>query len=124
MAEQLYSMFTGTNREAASFALLEGRLAIPDDLDSAATKAFLSTCRFVRDHEAQQTHISLTDHVDFWDKIPENKGSEPHGLHNGHFKAAAKSLIIAECDALLQSIPMATGIVPARWKHLMNFAIE
>ena len=124
MDDPLYQMFTGDDREEMSTALLEGRLAIPEDLDSAATKAFLSTCRFVKDHEVQRVHISRENHVSFWSKIPENKGSEPHGLHNGHFKAGAQSMIISECDAILRNIPVTTGTVPDQWKHLMNFAIE
>ena len=124
MDDPLYQMFTGDDREEMSTALLEGRLAIPEDLDSAATKAFLSTCRFVKDHEVQRLHISRENHVSFWSKIPENKGSEPHGLHNGHFKAGAQSMIISECDAILRNIPVTTGTVPDQWKHLMNFAIE
>ena len=54
----------------------------------------------------------------------EDKGSEPHGLHIGHFKAAIQSLILAYCDALFRNIPLTTGFVPSNWQNLMNFAIE
>ncbi|CAJ1933467.1 unnamed protein product [Cylindrotheca closterium] len=54
----------------------------------------------------------------------EHKGSEPHGLHNGHYKAGAASNLLACCDTIFRSIPFATGFVPAQWRHLLNFAIE
>ena len=66
----------------------------------------------------------MANHIDFWEKAKENKGSEPHGLHNGHFKAGVKDPLIAYCDALFRNLPLESGMVPAQWKHLMNFAIE
>ena len=123
MAEPLYSAFTGDEAEANSFALLEGRYSLPDLLDPA-TAAFLSHCRFHKDHSPVHLEVSTDDHVYFWSRNPEDKGSEPHGLHNGHFKAAIQSPVLAYCDALFRNIPLTTGFVPSNWQNLMNFAIE
>ena len=65
----------------------------------------------------------MDDHVRFWMKMGEQKGSEPHGLHNGHFKVGASSPLLAQCDAFVRDIPFTSGFVPSQWKHLMNFAI-
>ncbi|CAJ1953790.1 unnamed protein product [Cylindrotheca closterium] len=123
MAEPLYTAFTSAQAEANSIALLEGRYSLPDLLDPATT-AFLSHCRFHKDHVPVHLEVTTSDHVYFWSRNPEDKGSEPHGLHNGNFKAAAQSPVIASCDALFRNIPLATGFVPSNWRHLMNFAIE
>ena len=123
MAEPLYSEFTGDSAESNSLALLEGRYQLPSLLDPATT-AFLSHCRFHKGHSPVHLEVSTDDHVYFWSRNPENKGSEPHGLHNGHFKAAVQSPVIAYCDALFRNIPLTTGFVPSNWKNLMNFAIE
>lgn len=56
--------------------------------------------------------------------MKEDKGSEPHGLHNGHFKAGVKSDLLAQCDTLMREIPMKVGFAPQQWRHLMNFSIE
>ncbi|CAJ1945362.1 unnamed protein product [Cylindrotheca closterium] len=100
-----------------------GRYSLPDLLDPATT-AFLSHCRFHKDHLPVHLEVTTSDHVYFWSQNPEDKGSEPHGLHNGHFKAAAQSPVIASCDALFRNFPLATGFVPSNWQNLMNFAIE
>ncbi|CAJ1968496.1 unnamed protein product [Cylindrotheca closterium] len=123
MTEPLYTAFTGDQAESNSIALLEGRYSLPDLLDPATT-AFLSHCRFHKDHLPVHLEVTTSDHVYFWSRNPEDKGSEPHGLHNGHFKAAAQSPVIASCDALFRNIPLATGFVPSNWRNLMNFAIE
>ncbi|CAJ1933962.1 unnamed protein product [Cylindrotheca closterium] len=123
MAEPLYSEFTGDNAEINSLALLEGRYTLPDLLDPA-TASFLSHCRFHKGHSPVHLQVSKDDHVYFWSRNPENKGSEPHGLHNGHFKAAIQSPSIAYCDALFRNIPLTTGFVPLQWQNLMNFPIE
>ncbi|CAJ1962161.1 unnamed protein product [Cylindrotheca closterium] len=93
MAEPLYTAFTGDQAESNSIALLEGRYSLPDHLDPATT-AFLSHCRFHKDH------------------LPV------------HLEAAAQSPVIASCDALFRNIPLATGFVHSKWRNLMNFAIE
>ncbi|CAJ1932277.1 unnamed protein product [Cylindrotheca closterium] len=124
MAEPLYSEFTGDSAESNSLALLEGRYALPSLLDPVTT-AFLSHCRFRKGHTPVHLEVSTDDHVYFWSRNPENKGLEPHGLHNGHFKAAIHSPVIAYCDALFRNIPLTTGFVPLlNWQNLMNFAIE
>ncbi|CAJ1962768.1 unnamed protein product, partial [Cylindrotheca closterium] len=56
------------------------------------------------DHLPVHLEVTTSDHVYFWSRNPENKGSEPHGLHNGHFKAAAQSPVIAYCDALFRNV--------------------
>ncbi|CAJ1956253.1 unnamed protein product [Cylindrotheca closterium] len=77
-----------------------------------------------RRHSPVHLQVSKDDHVYFWPRNPENKGSKPHGLHNGHFKAAIQSPSIAYCDALFRNIPLTTGFVPLQWQNLMNFAIK
>ncbi|CAJ1934887.1 unnamed protein product [Cylindrotheca closterium] len=123
MADSLYSESTGDNAEINYLALLEGRYTLPDLLDPA-TASFLSHCRFHKGHSPVHLQVSKDDHVYFWSRNPENKGSKPHGLHNGHFKAAIQSPSIAYCDALFRNIPLTTGFVPLQWQNLMNFAIE
>ncbi|CAJ1953819.1 unnamed protein product [Cylindrotheca closterium] len=123
MAELLYTAFTGAEAESNSIALLEGRYSLPGLLDPATT-AFRSHCRFHKDYLPVHLEVTTSDHVYFWSRNPEDKGSEPHGLPNRHFKAAAQSPGIAYCDALFRSIPLATGFVPSNWQNLMNFAIE
>ncbi|CAJ1968259.1 unnamed protein product [Cylindrotheca closterium] len=123
MDEPLYSMFTGADAERNSHALLEGRLPMPDGIDSY-TQSFLEQCRFHQGHSMIPMEVSPDDHTYFWSRNPENKGSEPHGLHNGHFKAGIYSPTVAQCDALFRHIPLTTGFIPDNWRHLMNFAIE
>ncbi|CAJ1960545.1 unnamed protein product [Cylindrotheca closterium] len=123
MDEPLYSMFTGAEAERNSYALLEGRLPLPDGIDSY-TQSFLEQCRFHQGHSMIPMEVSPADHTYFWSRNPEKKGSEPHGLHNGHFKAGIYSPMVAQCDALFRHIPLTTGFVPDNWRHLMNFAIE
>ncbi|CAJ1939978.1 unnamed protein product [Cylindrotheca closterium] len=94
MVEPLYTAFTGVEAESNSIALLEGRYSLPDLLDPATT-AFLSHCQFHKGHFPVHLEVTTSDHVYFWSWNPEDKGSEPHGLHNGHFKAAAQSPVIA-----------------------------
>ncbi|CAJ1969848.1 unnamed protein product [Cylindrotheca closterium] len=122
MAEPLYGKFTGDNAEINSLALLEGHYTLPDLLDPAMA-SFLSHCRFHKGHSPVHLQVSK-DHVYFWSRNPENKGSKPHGLHNGHFQAAIQSPSIAYCDALFRNIALTTGFVPLQWQNLMNFAIE
>ncbi|CAJ1957324.1 unnamed protein product [Cylindrotheca closterium] len=116
-------MFNGADAERNSFALLEGRPPMPDGIDSY-TQPFLEQCRFHRGHSMIPMEVSPEDHTCFWSCNPENKGSETHGLHNGHFKAGIYSPMVAQCDALFHHIPLITGFVPDNWWHLMNFAIE
>lgn len=52
--------------------------------------------------------------------MKENKGSVPHILHNGYYKA--KSDLLAQCD--VGNIPMQTGFSPDVWQNLTNFSIE
>lgn len=104
-------------------SLLEGRYNIPSSLDEP-TKRFLSYCQFQPGHQPETMDVSYEEHCHFWSRNKENKGSEPHGLHNGHFKAALESPLVSCCDAIFRNIPVNTGFVPDNWKHLMNFAIE
>ncbi|CAJ1954258.1 unnamed protein product [Cylindrotheca closterium] len=123
MNAPFYQMFMGDKAEQNSLALLEGRLPLPDGIDEP-TRCFLSQCGFHQGHSMTPLEVSTEDHIYFWSRNPENKGSEPHGLHNGHFKAWTFSAMVAQCDALVRHIPLTTGFVPANWRHLMNFAIE
>jgi hypothetical protein len=122
MSEPLYSLFNGGNAEANSHALLAGSFEFesPDPI----LHAFLNNCRRPSRVTEVPSSVSLEDHRYFWSKMPENKGSEPHGLHNGHFKAAISSDILSACDAAIRHLPFTTGFVPAQWRHLLNFAIE
>ena len=123
MKEPLYSMFNGAAAEQNSMDLLRGSLSIPPGVDNY-TLAFLDQCRFHRDFQPQHLEVSTAVHTEFWRKMDENKGSEPHGLHNGHFKVGCQSPLIAYCDAILRNLPLQSGFVPEQWKNLMNFAIE
>ena len=62
--------------------------------------------------------------MDIKHKAPDHKGSEPHGLHNGHFKAALSLPWLARSDMAIWNIPITTRFVPTQWQNLMNFAIE
>ena len=122
MTEPLYTDFNGPFAESNSQALLQGTYA-PASTDPYLS-SFLNHCRRPEGLPDQHLTVDLSDHVSFWSKMGEHKGSEPHGLHNGHYKAGATSNLLACCDTVFRSIPFATGFVPAQWCHLMNFAIE
>ena len=122
MMEPLYSSFNGPNAESNSHDLLRG--AFPPPSDDPFLCSFLNNCRVPESLSSQPLAITTADHVQFWQKMGEQKGSEPHGLHNGHFKAGITSSLLADCDTIVRQIPFSTGFVPAQWKHLMNFAIE
>ncbi|CAJ1945732.1 unnamed protein product [Cylindrotheca closterium] len=123
MDKPLYSMFTGADAEGNSHALLKGRLPITDGIDSY-TQSFLEQCHFHQGHSMIPMEVSPDDHTYFWSHNPENKGSEPHGLHNGHYKAGIYSPTVAQCDALFRHTLLITGFIPDNWRHLMNCAIE
>ena len=123
MEEPLYSLLNGPEAENNSMDIMRGAFPFPEELDHPTT-AFLSQCRFHSDFQPQQLSISTSDHVEFWLRMNESKGSEPHGLHNGHFKAGAQSPLIGFCDALFRHLPLVGGFVPDQWRHLTNFAIE
>ena len=123
MREPLYSTFNGEEAERNSQDLLNGSFDIPPDTDRY-TLAFLNQCRYHKDFQPQQLEVTTAVHMDFWKKMDENRGSEPHGLHNGHFKAGCESPLVAYCDAIFRNLPFQSGMVPDLWKNLMNFAIE
>ena len=123
MQSPLYETFTGEEAEEFSIALMEGRYNPPAGLD-IPTQQFLSQCRFPQNHRPVSMEVTYEDHINFWSKAPEHKGSEPHGLHNGHFKAALFHPWLARCDMAIRNIPITTGFVPIQWQNLMNFAIE
>ena len=123
MQEPLYSMFNWDEAERNSNALLTGSLPRPQGLDEY-TLAFLDQCRFHKGFQPQHLEVTTAIHSEFWSRMDENKGSEPHGLHNGHFKVGCQSPLISFCDGIIRNLPLQTGMVPDQWKHLMNFAIE
>ena len=123
MSEPLYTMFTGPDAQQNTELLLEGKLPIPGGL-AYPTQAFLRHCRLHDSYRPRPFLLTVEEHVAFWGRNPENKGSEPHGLHNGHFKAGATSAMLATCDTAFRDLPLQTGHVPELWKNLMNFAIE
>ncbi|CAJ1945848.1 unnamed protein product [Cylindrotheca closterium] len=106
MTAPLYSDFNGPNAKRNSQALLRGLY----DAETADPylMSFLDHCR-------RATGSGPGGHVSFWRKMGEHKGSEPHGLHNGHFKVGVASNLLACCDTLFCSIPFATGFVPVQW---------
>ena len=122
MAPPLYSMFNGPEAESNSRQLLDGSLPVPSSDPILAS--FFNHCRRPAGLVDQPLHVSLDDHVSFWSRMSEHKGSEPHGLHNGHYKAGATSPLLSQCDTVFRSIPFDTGFVPDQWRHLTNFAIE
>lgn len=85
MMEPLYSAFNGPEAELNSADLLRG--AFPSPSSDPYMTSFLNNCRRPAGLNPQPLQISTEDHVHFWTKIGEQKGAEPHGLHNGHFKA-------------------------------------
>ncbi|CAJ1927568.1 unnamed protein product [Cylindrotheca closterium] len=122
MTEPLYSDFNGPNAEQNSKALLQGLYEV--ETSDPYLVSFIDHCRLPEGLKDQPLEVDLEDHVSFWRKMGEHKGSEPHGLHNGHYKAGVESNLLACCDTIFRSIPFATGFVPAQWCHLLNFAIE
>ena len=122
MTEPLYSMFNGPSAESNSRALLRGNLEPPSD--DPVLRSFINNCRRPEKLSELPLSVTLEDHVHFWSRMKEEKGSEPHGLHNGHFKAGATSPLLSHCDMLIRAFPFSSGFVPAQWRHLMNFAIE
>ncbi|CAJ1968248.1 unnamed protein product [Cylindrotheca closterium] len=122
MTEPLYSDFNGPNAKSNSQALLRG--LYEGETADPYLVSFLDHCRRPEGLEDQPLEVDLEDHVSFWRKMGEHKGSKPHGLHNGHFKAGVAFNLLACCDTIFRSIPFATGFVPAQWCHLLNFAIE
>lgn len=123
MQEPLYSLLNGPEAEVNANALLRGALPIPEELEHH-TKSFLKQCRCHHGFCPQKIKVTMDNHHYFWSQSNENKGSEPHRLHNGHFKVGCQSLVLLYCDATFCNLPLMTGMVPEQWKHLMNFAIE
>ena len=121
MKPPLYQEFNNSLARDHIDELLEGSWEIPPTSDPH-TRAFLQQCR----SNQPSTTMNVTSELNqsFWRRNPEMKGSEPHGLHNGHYKAATFSSTVNRCDALLRNIPMKTGSSPEAWRNLMNFAIE
>ena len=113
MSQPLLQLFTGPEKRTNTEALLHGKLPIPGGL-AYPTEAFLRHCRLHKDFAAPDLFSTVADHVTFWSKNPEKKGSEPNGLHNGHFKAGATSDLLAECDAAFRAFPLSTGFVLAQ----------
>ena len=123
MEEPLYSMFNGPSAAPNSIDLLTGLLPLPPDLDRYS-RTFLTQCRFHKEFHFMSMVLSTSDHIGFWRKMNENKGSEPHGLHNGHFKAGSRAPLLAYCDTVFRRLPLLSGMIPDLWKHLTNFVIE
>jgi hypothetical protein len=124
MTEPLYTTFTGPPFRSNTKDLLHGVfdcLAAP----TAASRRFLEHCRYPALVTTRlSSDITIDNRASFWRQMPEKKASEPHGLHNGHFKAAVQSKLLLTCDAAAHAIPYKTGYAPRQWRNLMNFAIE
>ena len=121
MRPPLYQEFTGPLAEDYVSDLLDGRWEIPPSV-RPPTRAFLTQCR--SNLPPLPLRVDRNSNTRFWQRNPEMKGSEPHGLHNGHYKAATFSPLLSACDAACRDIPLTTGIAPLAWRNLMNFAIE
>jgi len=121
MKPPLYQDFTGTLASDKIDELLAGSYEVSPSVNSHA-RAFLHQCRST--HQTVQMPVTPALNKSFWQRNPENKGSSPGGLHNGHYKAASFSPILNKIDALLRDIPMRTGMSPEAHHHVMNFAIE
>ncbi len=123
MMDPTYSIFTGPDGRQHMNAVLEGSfdlLLVP----AGPMRLFLSECVSPIPYNPPPFRVTLDDHVWFWEKMPETKSSEPHGLHNGHYKVGATSPSISACDAIFRDIPVYTGSSPLAWQSLMNVAIE
>ena len=99
MQEPLYLAFNGACAEANSRDLLRG--AFPSPSTDPFVCSFLNNCRCPDSLVNQPLRVTTLEQ-----KMGEQKGSEPHGLHNGHFKAGITSSLLAECDTIV--LPMET----------------
>ena len=121
MQEPLYDDFTGPNAQTYIAGLLDGSYEIPTTVDKSS-HAFLNQCRSPLPPVRLQ--VDEKSNRKFWRRNPEMKGSEPHGLHNGHYTAASYSTLLNSCDAVCRNFPLQTGLVAKEHCYIMNFAIE
>lgn len=127
MSSPFYESFDGPDQEEQMLRVLQGRWELDPTESTSADQfmiRFLDSCRYKAKAPPVPMEIPVPDHVSFWSRMNEYKGCEPHGLHNGHFKAGPMSAVIAQCDTWTREIPLRTGLIPQQWRHLMNFAIE
>jgi hypothetical protein len=68
--------------------------------------------------------VSTKNHRRYWRRSLETTASEPRGLHNGHYKAGARSESASQFDAALRNIPYHTGYRPETWCNNTDLAIE
>eukprot|EP00957_Ditylum_brightwellii_P115672 8823111-Ditylum_brightwellii.AAC.1 len=80
MDEPLYEMFTGGEAQENTMALVEG--CLPSLPVEPSTQAFLDQCHLPWNFTCQDLSVSVDDHIGFWARAKEDKGSEPNGLHN------------------------------------------
>ena len=124
MQESLFRQFHGPLAKANTLAVLQGTFDT-SAIQPAHMQRSLEFCRFSPQlRETLPASIPLEEHIAFWKKMKEKKSSEPHGLHNGHFKAALDSPILTKCDHWLRDIPYMTGMSPALYQHLLDYEIE
>jgi hypothetical protein len=126
MTEPFYTAFTGPLFQSNTDDLLHGAFDCSAAPTAASCRFLEHCCRYPASVTTRlSSDIPIDDHASFWRQIPENKASEPHGLHNGHFKAAAQSKLLLTCDAAARAISYKTGgYAPRQWRNLMDFAIE
>ena len=119
----IFSKFNGKGAKRNSDAVLRGTYPT-DDIEHPQLQRFLEHCRYPVGHRPLPATVTLESHTNFWAKMTEKRSSEPHGLHNGHFKAGAESAFLAQCDTWMRDIPYMTGMSPAVYRHLLDYEIE
>jgi len=59
-----------------------------------------------------------------WKKAKEQTSSSPSGVHFGHYIASIEEMVLEKINRLMATIPLLTGISPARWRRTLNVMLE
>mmetsp|Transcript_30004 Transcript_30004/g.45928 ORF Transcript_30004/g.45928 Transcript_30004/m.45928 type:complete len:284 (-) Transcript_30004:338-1189(-) len=105
-------------------AVLQGDTQVLRILPTAA-KALLENLSWRENVPDSQRHpflplIETAEYTAFWKKAREYTSSGPSGLHFGHFKAGANRPHIAEFEACMTLIPLASGYSPICWRSCID----
>jgi len=68
--------------------------------------------------------ISDTDFVGTYKAAKESTNSSPSGRHIGHYNAILKDPVLVGVHATMMSIPFQVGIVPDRWKKVLDIMLK